>query len=73
MKPEIKPAFPLLELNAVTGDVCFQHFGMTMRDYFAAMAMQALISSRHESFAQWDTFADFSFKIADSMMEASNK
>ena len=29
-------AFPVLELNKVTGDVCAQHLGMTLRDYFAA-------------------------------------
>lgn len=33
-----EPAFPVLELNKVTGDVCAQHFGMTLRDYFAVHA-----------------------------------
>ena len=31
-----EPAYPLLELHQVTGQVCAQHFGLTMRDYFAA-------------------------------------
>ncbi len=37
------PAFPVDELNSTSGDVCAQHFGITIRDYFAAKAMQTLI------------------------------
>ena len=33
-----EPAFPLNELNQTTGDICAQHFGITLRDYFAANA-----------------------------------
>lgn len=36
-----EPAFPLNELNQTTGDIRAQHFGLTVRDYFAAKAMQA--------------------------------
>lgn len=36
-----EPTLPLNELNHTTGDICAQHFGMTLRDYFAARAMQA--------------------------------
>lgn len=35
------PAFPQVELNRKTGDYCDQHFGLSMRDYFAAKAMHA--------------------------------
>lgn len=38
------PAFPFNELNQQTGLVHVQHFGMTLRDYFAAKAMQAVLS-----------------------------
>ena len=32
------PAFPVVELDRQTGNVCDQHFGMTLRDYFMAHA-----------------------------------
>lgn len=35
---DAEPAFPLNELNHVTGDICEQHFGLTVRDYFIAHA-----------------------------------
>jgi hypothetical protein len=44
-----------------------------LRNRFATAAMQALISSRHESFTQWGTFADYAFHLADEMMKESNK
>ena len=37
-------AFPVKELNHVTGDIAVQHFGMSLRDYFAAKALAALIA-----------------------------
>lgn len=36
----IEPAFPCLEVDD-TGNVVRQNFGLTVRDYFAAKAMQA--------------------------------
>ncbi len=33
-----EPAFPVNELSQVTGDICAQHFGLTLRDYFAVHA-----------------------------------
>lgn len=36
--PDNTPAFPLLELNLVHGSIVDQHFGMTLRDYFAIQA-----------------------------------
>lgn len=37
------PAFPVNELHQQAGDVCVQHFGLTLRDYFAAKAMQSVL------------------------------
>ena len=34
------PAFPLNELDQITGQIHAQHFGMTLRDYFAAKASE---------------------------------
>ena len=43
-------------------------YGMTMRDYFAAKAMQGLLSS--DVNAPLETFAKQSYKVADAMMKA---
>lgn len=64
-------AFPALHLNA--------HQGMTLRDYFAAKAMQGLFSSIGEITKSWsamardiplkDYISDYSYKIADAMLK----
>ena len=56
--PNKEYAFPVYE---VTG-------GMTLRDYFAAQAMQGLLSS--DVNAPLETFAKQSYKVADAMMKA---
>ena len=42
--------------------------GMTLRDYFAAKAIQGLLAS--EVNAPLDVFAKQAYKVADKMMEA---
>ena len=44
--------------------------GMTLRDYFAAKAIQGLLAS--EVNAPLDVFAKQAYKVADKMMEARN-
>lgn len=41
--------------------------GMTLRDYFAAKAMQAS-RSRSSSYASWSDLAEDSYEIADAML-----
>jgi len=43
-KPENQPAFPTLHNNDHAGQIIASN-GMTLRDYFAAKAMQAMLSS----------------------------
>ena len=43
--------------------------GMTLRDYFAAKAMQAIISSSDHNNTP-DVFANASYAIADAMLKA---
>jgi hypothetical protein len=67
-------AFPQLELNSSTGDVCQQHFGMTLRDYFAAKAMQALLSStnnvdRIEGYVGFKKISTAAYHCADEMLK----
>ena len=45
--------------------------GMTLRDYFAAKAMQGLLAS--EVNAPLKTFAKQAYTMADAMMEARNE
>jgi len=59
------PAFPVpFEWN----NELIQYVGMTLRDYFAAKAMQGLLSS--DVNAPLETFAKQSYKVADAMMKA---
>ena len=58
------PAFP----RPYSGTSQFAQVGMTLRDYFAAKAMQALISEPSLK-ATMDEFAHRAYQIADIMME----
>jgi hypothetical protein len=68
---EQQNAFPALHLDA--------HQGMTLRDYFAAKAMQGLFSSMGEITKSWsamardiplkDYISDYSYEIADAMLK----
>ena len=57
------PAFPAMHFDLSEGE-----HGMTLRDYFAAKAMQALISEPSLK-ASMDEFAHRDYQIADIMME----
>jgi len=71
------PAFPQVELDQVTGNPCDQHSGMTLRDYFAAKAMQGLITSaslnRTESWYDEERVAESAYKMADAMLKARDQ
>ena len=56
------PAFPTTMHNY--GDGKYASHGMTLRDYFAAKAMQALIDK--EVF--FDDVAESAYKVADHML-----
>jgi hypothetical protein len=43
--------------------------GMTLRDYFAAAAMQGYIAARIPSDSTYDDLAEKAFKAADSMLD----
>jgi hypothetical protein len=64
-------AFPLNELCRETGHIVDQHFGMTLRDYFAAKAMQA--AATNPNGADGFTFSEratWAYAQADAMMAA---
>jgi hypothetical protein len=43
---------------------------MTLRDYFAAKAMQAIISKETSHVSWFDDYANKAYKMADAMMKA---
>jgi len=59
------PAFP-------PTDVTLHHdwHGMTLRDYFAAKAMQGLLHDASYGNGLWEFRAKAAYKIADAMLEA---
>jgi hypothetical protein len=61
------PAFPLHNHGTQTLGMCFT--GMTLRDYFAAKAMQGLISEPSTQ-GTMEEFANRAYKVADAMMKA---
>ena len=62
-KPENPPAFPNNVVNAQ---------GMSLRDYFAAKAMQALLGD-YEDCGHYSNFAARSYLIADAMLAERSK
>ena len=77
MKNDDGPAFPQGNDRVVLTRSIADSQGMLLRDYFAAKAMQGLIAS-----GDWDAtacssspsfFADWSYELADAMLEARKK
>ncbi len=71
------PAFPLMDLSQNTGTgetVTHQHCysGMTLRDYFAAKAMQGLLAQSSGTAIQSEPSdgANYAYRMADSMLKA---
>jgi len=63
MKPDNPQAFP-----SVTPEVtCYVEQGMTLRDYFAAKAMQGMITGKPG--LGFDLTARQSYQIADAMLK----
>ena len=59
-----EPAFPANHF-----DLAENEHGMTLRDYFAAKAMQGLLSDGVGSLSD-EELADWAYKLADAMMKA---
>ena len=65
-------AFPATSWSK-DGDFLGENQGMTLRDYFAAKAMQAvpmLQSDLHDVQAIYDRIASHAYKLADAMLKA---
>ena len=69
MKTEVPTAFPWAH-----GDMTCT--GMTLRDYFAAKAMQGLLAAQTEEWNIYDHYyelADEAYRVANEMMTARNQ
>jgi len=70
-------AFPTNVKKSSGGDGWQTDYGMDLRDYFAAKAMQAIISTSDkqsigvEEVSLW--VGDYAYTVADAMMEARKK
>ena len=60
-----QPAFPIKDLNEHPGPM-----GITMRDYFAAKAMQAIVSQPTWETCPVEKVAAWSYEQADAMLRA---
>lgn len=80
------PAFPLEKARAVDGSYYFpaEHTGMTLRDYFAAKAMQAIFGGvgaqqvadrdgRYNETNWAQVVAANAYEMADAMLATRNK
>lgn len=68
-----KPAFAAM---AVDSNELFQELGLTKREYFAAMAMQGLMSAT-DSNGDWkfciESASEYSVQAADALIKKLNK
>jgi len=60
-----RPAFPAMHY-----DLADNEHGLTMRDYFAAKAMQAYLPDAMEHNATEGELALMAYKLADAMLKA---
>lgn len=69
------PAFPATEVDGGTDGVgckdgVWHYTGMTLRDYFAAKAMQGLVENANWRGMPEDALAKESYKLANEMLKA---
>ena len=62
-----EPAFPVLIVNRPKK--LLKYNGMTLRDYFAAKAMEGS-RSRNSMYETWDALSKDAYEIADAMLRA---
>ncbi len=60
------PAFPALDARTMLS-------GMSLRDYFAAKALQGVLAADTEELLSVDAIASVSYRIADAMLKERDK
>lgn len=66
------PAFPVWELNG-SGKAEMTDFGMSLRDYFAAKALQGICASNPSEEWTDERIADDAYRLADAMLKARDE
>lgn len=73
-KLENPPAFPRVGYENEIGEWMPGRVGMTLRDYFAAKAMQGLLAQETEDWRDNDaSISERAFGIADAMLKERSK
>lgn len=70
------PAFPNVSIRTKEGIEVYGESGMTLRDYFAAKAMQGMFASDTKDWNsqnEWQTRAEVAYEMADEMLKAREK
>jgi len=64
-------AYPIMFKHPTTGAI-IENQGMELRDWFAGLAMQAIIGSTEEEFTpeEFDGLAKIFYRIGDAMIKA---
>lgn len=64
---------PAFAASGHPGQQFVQQEGMTLRDYFAAQAMQGLASNPDFTDWSWEVSAEQAYKFADAMISARSQ
>lgn len=76
MNPHIYAGGPAFPVNTQPGDggviAGYPEFGMTLRDYFAAKALETVVAYPQEDTQHWtpENFAAHAYEVADAMLRA---
>ena len=73
MKDTSGPAFPVALPNGESYQGHLPHDGMTLRDYFAAKALQGMSANPYFDDYEFDTVAEMAYAQADEMLAARVK
>ena len=65
-----EPAFPSTNQGPTTAPEIY--YGITIRDYFAAKAMQSYLLDKDRDSFTFEQWAEASYEMADAMLEARN-
>jgi hypothetical protein len=67
-------AFPLPPASfGLSGDISYAEDGMTLRDYFAAKALQGLIATAEDPYKIRTALATEAYDLADAMLKERAK
>ena len=64
------PAFPVPDCHHANGQVQYGHNGMTLRDFFAGLAMNGMVADPPTETGAAQDCAELAYLIADEMLAA---